>query len=142
MARSELASMERSELEDRLVEARRELFNLRFQKATGQLDNTARVRHVRKEVARVLTYMRQQDLGIEEPEAGFVAPVGDAEPEEEVEEARAPVRRRRPRRDAAEAAEETEGAASPVADGERLSAEVESGTGDAAADEAKTEEEA
>ncbi len=70
MALSEYAGMERSELEDKLVESRRELFNLRFQKATGQLDNTARLGHVKKDVARILTALRQQELGIEEP--GFV----------------------------------------------------------------------
>jgi large subunit ribosomal protein L29 len=67
MAQSEFATMERSELEDRLVQSRKELFNLRFQMATGQLDNSARVGHVRKEVARILTYLRQQDLAQGEP---------------------------------------------------------------------------
>jgi large subunit ribosomal protein L29 len=62
MAVSELATMEPGELADRLADARKELFNLRFQLATGQLDNSARVRHVRKEVARILTYLRQQEL--------------------------------------------------------------------------------
>lgn len=66
MAQSELASMEPSELEDKLAESRKELFNLRFQLATGQLDNTARLRHVRKEVARILTYLRQHELGVED----------------------------------------------------------------------------
>ncbi len=74
MAASEYAAMERSELEDKLVESRRELFNLRFQKATGQLDNTARLGHVRKEVARILTVLRQQDLGLEEPGPAFGVP--------------------------------------------------------------------
>lgn len=63
---SELATMEPQELEDRLSESRRELFNLRFQLATGQLDNTARLRQVRKEVARILTYLRQHDQDQEE----------------------------------------------------------------------------
>jgi large subunit ribosomal protein L29 len=67
MAPSEYAAMEPSELEDKLVESRKELFNLRFQKATGQLDNTARIGHVKKDVARILTALRQQELGIEEP---------------------------------------------------------------------------
>jgi large subunit ribosomal protein L29 len=65
MAASEYAGMERSELEDKLAESRKELFNLRFQKATGQLDNTARLGHVKKDVARLLTVLRQQDLGID-----------------------------------------------------------------------------
>lgn len=67
MTRSELLVMERSELEDRLTESRKELFNLRFQKATGQLDNTARVGQLRKDVARILTVLRQQELGIDQP---------------------------------------------------------------------------
>jgi large subunit ribosomal protein L29 len=66
MSLSEYAAMERSELEDKLVESRKELFNLRFQKATGQLDNTARIGNVKKDVARILTLLRQQDLGIAE----------------------------------------------------------------------------
>ncbi len=43
------------ELETRLAELRKEKFNLRFQKATGQLANTARVRHVRKEIAKIMS---------------------------------------------------------------------------------------
>ncbi len=91
MAPSEYVGMERSELEDKLVESRKELFNLRFQKATGQLDNTARIGNVKKDVARILTVIRQQELGI--AEVGFV-PVGasgravdeDDEVDEEEEE--------------------------------------------------------
>lgn len=67
MAPSEYATMEPSELHDKLIESRKELFNLRFQKATGQLDNTARLGHLRKDIARILTVLRQQELGIEEP---------------------------------------------------------------------------
>ena len=61
-ASTEYAGMGRSELEDKLAESRKELFNLRFQKATGQLDNTARVGMAKKEVARLLTVLRQRDL--------------------------------------------------------------------------------
>jgi large subunit ribosomal protein L29 len=43
------------ELDTRLADLRKEQFNLRFQKATGQLANTARVRHVRKEIAKIVT---------------------------------------------------------------------------------------
>ena len=59
MAQSELETMDPGELEHRLVETRRELFNLRFQLATGQLDNTARIGQVRKEIARILTHLHQ-----------------------------------------------------------------------------------
>src|SRR5579862_8108648 len=82
MPGSEFAAMERSELEDRLAEARRELFNLRFQRATGQLDNTARLGQVRREVARALTFLRQRDLGIEEEPLMGGAPAATASPEE------------------------------------------------------------
>jgi large subunit ribosomal protein L29 len=50
------------ELEERLEESKEELFNLRFQLATNQLDNTARLREVRKEVARIATVIREQEL--------------------------------------------------------------------------------
>lgn len=63
----ELQQMVPEELESRLEESRRELFNLRFQLATGQLDNSARLRQVRREVARILTILRQRE--IEEAEA-------------------------------------------------------------------------
>ncbi len=48
------------ELETRLSELRKEQFNLRFQKATGQLANTARVHHVRKEIAKITTVAGQR----------------------------------------------------------------------------------
>jgi large subunit ribosomal protein L29 len=48
------------ELETRLGELRKEQFNLRFQKATGQLANTARVGHVRKEIAKITTIVGQR----------------------------------------------------------------------------------
>ncbi len=48
------------ELEDRLSELRKEQFNLRFQKATGQLANTARVRQVRKEIAKITTVVGER----------------------------------------------------------------------------------
>ncbi len=48
------------ELETRLGELRKEQFNLRFQKATGQLANTARVQHVRKEIAKITTIVGER----------------------------------------------------------------------------------
>ncbi|HVC13474.1 MAG TPA: 50S ribosomal protein L29 [Acidimicrobiales bacterium] len=75
MAWSEYEAMARTELEDKLAESRKELFNLRFQRATGQLDNTARIGHVKKDVARLLTVLRQQDLEIE-TEAGAAHAAG------------------------------------------------------------------
>ena len=48
------------ELKDQLLTLRREQFNLRFQRATGQLENTSRVREVRRDIARVKTLQRQK----------------------------------------------------------------------------------
>jgi len=50
------------ELLDRLREAKQELFNLRFQNATGQLDNNRRLQLVRRDIARIYTVMRQREL--------------------------------------------------------------------------------
>jgi large subunit ribosomal protein L29 len=58
------------ELEHRLTEAKQELFNLRFQIVTGQLDNSARLRTVRRDIARILTVLREKE--IEAAEAGEV----------------------------------------------------------------------
>jgi large subunit ribosomal protein L29 len=59
---SELAELDDDELQNRLAGARRELLNLRFQVATGQLDNTERLREVKKDIARSLTILRARDL--------------------------------------------------------------------------------
>ena len=52
------------ELNAKLAEAKEELFNLRFQGATGQLESHGRLRAVRKEIARIYTVMRERELGI------------------------------------------------------------------------------
>jgi len=54
------------ELDVELVTAKKELFNLRFQNATNQLDNTARIYDVRKNIARIQTVITQRKLGIAE----------------------------------------------------------------------------
>jgi large subunit ribosomal protein L29 len=51
----DLGGVSAEELNNRLVEAKKELFNLRFQNATNQLDNTARIREVRRNIARIQT---------------------------------------------------------------------------------------
>ncbi len=67
--------MDVDELETRLAEGRQELFNLRFQLVTGQLDNHARVGQVKKDIARIHTVLRE--LEIAEAEAvGEVSDVG------------------------------------------------------------------
>ncbi len=60
----EVRSLEDDELATRLREAKEELFNLRFQGATGQLENFARLRSVRRDIARLYTVLRERELGI------------------------------------------------------------------------------
>ena len=62
MKPAEIRELDDKELQSKLKECRAELFNLRFQMATGQLDNTARVRLVKKDVARILTEIRAREL--------------------------------------------------------------------------------
>jgi large subunit ribosomal protein L29 len=69
-ATADLKIMDPEELELRLAESRSELLNLRFQVATGQLDNSARLGQVRRDIARILTIMRERE--IEEAEGLFV----------------------------------------------------------------------
>ncbi len=57
-----------TDLIERLAENKEELFNLRFQFATGQLDNPARIRQVRKDIARVLTELRAREIAAAEAE--------------------------------------------------------------------------
>jgi large subunit ribosomal protein L29 len=57
-------------LVDRLGEARAELFNLRFQNATGRLENSARLRDLRKEVARIHTLLREREIEAAESAEG------------------------------------------------------------------------
>jgi large subunit ribosomal protein L29 len=59
---SELRELNDETLLQRLAEAREEHFNLRFQNATGQLDNTTRLRDVRRDIARLLTLLRQREI--------------------------------------------------------------------------------
>jgi large subunit ribosomal protein L29 len=67
MARTqELADLDDGQLVTRLTEAKEELFNLRFQLVTGQLDNYARMGQVRKEVARIMTLLRQREIAAAE----------------------------------------------------------------------------
>jgi large subunit ribosomal protein L29 len=61
---ADLRMSSEEELESKLAEAKIELFNLRFQAATGQLESHGRLRAVRKEIARIYTIMRERELGI------------------------------------------------------------------------------
>ncbi|HEX8662930.1 MAG TPA: 50S ribosomal protein L29 [Beijerinckiaceae bacterium] len=57
---SDLKAMSPDQLQDQLLSLKKEQFNLRFQRATGQLENTSRVREVRRDIARVRTLQRQK----------------------------------------------------------------------------------
>ena len=58
----EIRALSADDLQSKLKEARAELFNLRFQMATGQLDNTARVKEVKTDIARIQTEMRAREM--------------------------------------------------------------------------------
>ena len=64
MRAKEFREMSGEELQTKLKDLKSELFNLRFQLATGQLDNPMRVRDVRKGIAQIKTVQRERDLGI------------------------------------------------------------------------------
>ncbi|MEU8073198.1 MULTISPECIES: 50S ribosomal protein L29 [unclassified Micromonospora] len=61
---SELRELSEEELVTKLREAKAELFNLRVQAATGQLDNNRRLQVIRREIARIYTIMRERELGL------------------------------------------------------------------------------
>ena len=62
MKKNQFSEMSAAELNDKVVELKKELFNLRFQLATGQLQNTAAIRECKKDIARVKTIIRQREL--------------------------------------------------------------------------------
>ena len=80
---NELRTSTEEELGSKLAEAKTELFNLRFQAATGQLESHGRLRAVRKEIARIYTVMRERELGIvvelENENAGTTGEEADSE---------------------------------------------------------------
>ncbi|GAA1820248.1 50S ribosomal protein L29 [Nesterenkonia flava] len=61
-----LAGMDDDALANALRSAKEELFNLRFQSATGQLENSARLKTVKRDIARIYTVLRERELGIRE----------------------------------------------------------------------------
>ena len=70
LASAQLREFGDDRLVDELRKAKEELFNLRFQSATGQLENHGRLRAVRKDIARIYTEMHERALGIGRPKAG------------------------------------------------------------------------
>jgi len=71
---SELDTFEDDRLVDELKKAKEELFNLRFQSATGQLDAHGRIRAVKRDIARIRTVIRERELGIRATPAPLEAP--------------------------------------------------------------------
>jgi large subunit ribosomal protein L29 len=69
MKPGDLRAMTVDQLDDEAMKMKKEQFNLRFQRATGQLENTARVRQVRRDIARVKTIAAQKRAGVPEPQA-------------------------------------------------------------------------
>ena len=72
-AAHELDELNAVDIEAKLREAKEELFNLRFQAATGQLESHGRLRAVKKDIARIYTIMRERELGIISTDAEGVA---------------------------------------------------------------------
>jgi large subunit ribosomal protein L29 len=64
MKASELRELSRSELETKIAEVKKTMFNLKFQKASGQLDNPMKIKNLKKDVALIETIAREQELGI------------------------------------------------------------------------------
>lgn len=63
MKAKELRELDNAALNEKLGEARQELFNLRFQHATAQLENTQRLSDVKKDIAKIITVQREKELG-------------------------------------------------------------------------------
>lgn len=63
MKAGEMRNLTLDQLDDELVKLKKEQFNLRFQQASGQLENVARVRQVRRDIARIKTVARQKNVG-------------------------------------------------------------------------------
>jgi large subunit ribosomal protein L29 len=129
---AEIVELDGDELETRLNETRRELFNLRFQLATGQLDNFSRMNHVRKDIARLLTELRAREIAEAEGLAVEDIPVHQAVARQAAEDkklgrTRIPAAERR----AAARAEENQDAEAEEADGAKD--EVEDAVEDEAA---------
>lgn len=70
MKAGEFRSLSPEERRQKLVEMKQELFNLRFQHATGQLENPQRLKQIKRDVARVQTIMREEELSTRQTEAG------------------------------------------------------------------------
>ena len=74
MKAADVRSMTLDQLDDEVLKLKKEQFNLRFQRATGQLENTSRVRIIRRDIARMKTIAGQKRAGMPEPEVKAAAP--------------------------------------------------------------------
>ncbi len=91
LAPIELDTFEDDRLVDELKKAKEELFNLRFQSATGQLESHGRLRAVKRDIARIYTVIRERELGIRATPAKGEAPVKAAKaPKKTTEKSEAP----------------------------------------------------
>jgi large subunit ribosomal protein L29 len=79
---AELRELSDPELVERLQETKAELFNLRVQSATGQLDNNRRLQVVRRDIARIYTIIRERELGLSAAPAEFAAAMAETEGEQ------------------------------------------------------------
>ena len=109
LAPEQLRGLDDTKLADELKKAKEELFNLRFQSATGQLDNHGRLRAVKKDIARIYTEMRERELGIGSAPAAPKAP----EKAEKVEKVEKKAAKADKKADKAEKAEKVEKADKP-----------------------------
>jgi large subunit ribosomal protein L29 len=126
---AEIVDYDTEELERQLSESRRELFNLRFQMATGQLDNFSRLSHVRKDVARMLTELRVREIAEAEGMAMDDLPAHQAAARRRTEDealgrSRTTAAERRSAARAAEEAADEDAVDGSVADDEDLADEV------------------
>jgi large subunit ribosomal protein L29 len=89
MKAADVRALTLDQIDDEVLKLKKEQFNLRFQRATGQLENTARVRLIRRDVARLKTIAAQKRAGMPEPEpkAAATAPA-DAAPEKTAKKAK------------------------------------------------------
>jgi large subunit ribosomal protein L29 len=85
LAPDQLDGFDRDRLVEELRKSKEELFNLRFQSATGQLDNHGRLKAVKRDIARIYTILRERELGIR---ADVVAEVKEAKPAKEAKKSK------------------------------------------------------
>ena len=74
MKAADVRAMSTDQIEDEVLKLKKEQFNLRFQRATGQLENTSRVRVIRRDIARLKTVAAQKRAGVPAPSAEAAAP--------------------------------------------------------------------